>query len=256
MRRPSVVYRRLRIIVGNGRFRRERERWLAQLTDSTDIDVRRYVAEIERDRKFLDDVRRAYRRHTAYFPLPTDFMTEHTGGSMFFHFVSMYALVRLVRPAVVVETGGTPGKSSAFILRAMDRNQHGELYTIDLPPSRTTLDLLPPARSHDVLPVGLGSNWCVPNNLRNRQHLLVGPAQESLPDLLNGLRELDLFIHDSDHSYEHMTWEYKTVWPFLRAGGYLLSDDIKANRAWSDWCQQMSLKSCDFINLGVVHKPD
>jgi len=69
----------------------------------------------------------------------------------------------------------------------------------------------------------------VPTDLRNRWHLYLGDAKEMLPRLLQTLGTIDIFIHDSLHSYEHMLFEFRTAWPHLRGGGVILSDDIDAN---------------------------
>ena len=50
----------------------------------------------------------------------------------------LYALVRYCKPDVFVETGVSHGASSAFILAAMEENQKGHLYSIDLPPYEIT----------------------------------------------------------------------------------------------------------------------
>lgn len=256
LRRPGVLWRRIRIIASNGHFRRERERWLNRLTGPPVEDVRRYVSEVEQDAKFLNAVRSIYRRYTAYLPLPTDFMTEASGNSMFFHCVSLYALVRLVRPEVVVETGGTPGKSSAFILRAMQRNQVGQLYTVDLPPQQMPYnEFLPPYAMFGRSPAGLGLGWVVPPWLKERHKLVLGDARQVLPQLLEKIGTIDVFIHDSDHSYEHMRWEFETAWPFVRNGGYLWSDDINSNTAWQDFCDMVGLGRHDLTSQGAARKP-
>ena len=79
--------------------------------------------------------------------------------------------------------------------------------------------------SHERLPKGLSAGWCVPDWLKSRQHLLLGRAEELLASLLEELGEIDVFIHDSLHTYEHMTWEFETAWPYIREGGFLWSDD-------------------------------
>jgi hypothetical protein len=45
--------------------------------------------------------------------------------------------------------------------------------------------------------------------------------------------------HDSDHSNEHMTWEFEQAWPAIRPSGLLLSDDIITNRAFDDFARQV-----------------
>jgi len=253
LRHPRVVFNRLRIIASNRHFRREREGWLSRLTGILSQNVRRSIAEVEHDKEFLDAVRDAYRRNTSYFPFPTDFMTEANGRTLFFHCVSLYALIRLVKPQVVVETGGTPGKSSAFILRAMQQNKQGTLYTIDLPPP-PTIAALSPGETHAFRPMGLPSNWAVPEILRFLQHLVLGPAQIHLPNLLRQLGQVDAFIHDSDHSHQHMLWELRTAYPFVRSGGYLWADDALANSAWTEFCDEVGLTPCNFTSQGVTLK--
>ena len=51
---------------------------------------------------------------------------------------------------------------------------------------------------------------------------------------------VDLFVHDSDHSYGHMLWEYSTAWPRLSGGGVLYSDDIEWNSAFRDFSQSVN----------------
>jgi predicted O-methyltransferase YrrM len=135
-----------------------------------------------------------------------------------------YALIRLLRPEIVVETGVGAGVSSWTILKAMEENGTGRLISIDLPTPNT--ELLP-----DV-------GYLVPGELRHRWELLVGPSQRVLPQVLDELVEIDIFQHDSRHSYSNQLREYRTAWPFLRVGGMLVSDDVSndalhdASRSW------------------------
>lgn len=131
-----------------------------------------------------------------------------------------YYACRLLRPRIVVETGVAYGVTSAYILQALAENGHGRLHSIDLPP------LSPRADEH----VGL----LVLPELRHRWSLTMGSANKVLPSLLSELGEIDLFVHDSLHTYSHMTWEFATVLPSLRAGGGIISDDISGNRAFEE----------------------
>ncbi len=256
VRRPDKILRRAQILWKNQDFRNSRLRWLSALSDTSQKDIEDLIREIEVDRAFIRQVRNAYRRNTFYFPLPTDFMVQGgDGNTIFFHAVSLYVLVRLVRPRIVVETGGTPGKSSAFILQAMHRNKLGELYTIDLPPERTSQPNLTVVEAHLNLGPGLQANWCVPESLRDRQHLLLGPAQDLLPSLLSKLHGVDIYIDDSDHSYQHMLWELRTAYPFMRKGGYLWADDMLTNGAWPYFCDEARVIPQNFTSQGVIRKP-
>jgi hypothetical protein len=253
VRRPGVVVRRVRLVLRNRDFRRRRALWLSQLTGTSIEEISRYVLEIESDQQFLQPIRQRLREYTAYYPLATDFMTDGSGGSLFFHSVSLYAFARLVRPKMVVETGGTPGRSSAFLLRALQQNGAGELCTIDLPPQGYSLEEpINVSEFHGRAPTGVGAGWLVPDFLRNRQSLVIGDARVLLPPTLTKLGQIDLFIHDSDHSYDHMRWELETARPYVRNGGFIWSDDIRTNAAWADFCDAHRLTPRNFTGQGVA----
>jgi predicted O-methyltransferase YrrM len=66
---------------------------------------------------------------------------------------------------------------------------------------------------------------------------------------------VDIFIHDSDHSYDHMHWEFEQVWPLIRPGGLLLSDDILGNQAFDDFVHQYEAHAYKLGNMGGIVKP-
>jgi len=89
------------------------------------------------------------------------------------------------------------------------------------------------------------------------------PEEISLPlSVLVALRrstnknvgEIDIFLHDSDHSYQNMLWEFQTAWKYLKAGGLLLSHNIDANDAFSDFCQDCGIKRHSLTNMGGIVK--
>jgi hypothetical protein len=47
--------------------------------------------------------------------------------------------------------------------------------------------------------------------------------------------EIDFFMHDSEHSYECMSFEFRTAWEALRDGGVLVADDVNASAAWDEF---------------------
>lgn len=130
-----------------------------------------------------------------------------------------YLICRLLRPTVVIETGVAQGVTSAFILGALDENGHGKLHSIDLPPLGKDFD-------HSV-------GRLIPDRLRGRWQLHVGSSRRELPKLVAG-NSVDVFLHDSVHTYRTMRWEFATVWPKLRSGGVMLSDDVQNNRAFEE----------------------
>ena len=131
-----------------------------------------------------------------------------------------YLLCRLIQPSVVVETGVAYGVSSAFILRGLEVNGRGTLHSVDLPPLRREA----------------GRFWgiAVPEKLWGRWRLHRGASGRVLPWLLEETGPVDLFVHDSLHTFGNMRREFETVWPYLRTGGALLADDVERNRAFGD----------------------
>ncbi len=129
-----------------------------------------------------------------------------------------YLMCRLLEPDVVIETGVAYGVSSAFVLRALQENGRGVLHSVDLPPLRQEYERF----------------WgiAVDGSLRSRWRLHRGASGRVLPRLLDELETVDLFVHDSLHTYQNMRREFDLVWPRLRAGGVLIADDVERNRAF------------------------
>ena len=73
--------------------------------------------------------------------------------------------------------------------------------------------------------------------LRARHDLRLGPAQELLPRALAELATVDVFLHDSDHSYTHMMFEMSLAWHFVRPGGWILADNVEQNASFEDFAR-------------------
>jgi len=155
--------------------------------------------------------------------------------------VRLYGLIRELGPEVLVETGVCNGVSTAVILAALDRNNGGRLYSIDLPEFTATdyaQDAFWEGKLGAVVPKGMEPGWIIPDELRKRWELSIGPSQILLPAILERLRSIDFFLHDSEHSYECMSFEYRIAWKYLRTGGVLASDDTSWNTAFEDFARQ------------------
>jgi predicted O-methyltransferase YrrM len=131
-----------------------------------------------------------------------------------------YLTCRLLEPDVVVETGVAYGVSSAFILKALAENGRGTLHSVDLPPFR--------GRHHEFWGIA------VDEALWPRWSLDRGSSGRVLPELLEGVNNVDLFLHDSLHTYRNMRREFEAVWPRLRTGGVILADDVERNCAFGE----------------------
>jgi predicted O-methyltransferase YrrM len=182
------------------------------------------------------------RRRAALERFPGRYRLGTTGE---FGCEALYLLVRAARPRVVVETGVLYGASSAHILAALARNGDGELHSIEIGRDRRE----PP---HDHF---------VPCNLQRHWTLIIGDSRHELPALLRRCAPIDMFHHDSLHTFDHMTWEFETALPYLSPTGILTSDDILnppsllgvfQETAFPAFCRRRQVSSATFHNLGVA----
>jgi predicted O-methyltransferase YrrM len=132
---------------------------------------------------------------------------------------TLYGLTRWLRPVVLVESGGFIGMSSAFILKALadEKLATSKLYSIEL--------------SEDCEQGAL-----IPEELQSSRGFV--PMRGRIEDFLKGdqlPRSIDMFLHDSSHSYQHMLWEFRQFWPRLRDGGLLVSHDVQMNAAFPEF---------------------
>lgn len=152
------------------------------------------------------------------------------------------ALVRLLRPTTVVEAGVAEGLTTAVALRALSETSGGRLYSVDLPPLEA-----------DESFVGRA----VPAELRASWTLTLGPTRLVLPTLLERVSPVDLFVHDADHTYTAQLEDYRLLWPHLRSGGVLLSDDL-ASPAFVEFAASVGARPYlvgDVGDVGLLRKP-
>jgi predicted O-methyltransferase YrrM len=216
----------------------EREAAIGFLSNAFEVDARSLLDEhaasefrswIERRRRQLGEFRGPYR----------------LGSTPAFDCETIYLLVRAMKPGVVVETGVCYGTSTAYVLQALAENRRGVLYSIDL------------GNAADEPP----NDFFIPQRLTDRWHLIIGDSTRVLPQLLAELERIDLFHHDSLHSYEHMMWEYETAFPKLRAGGVLSSHDVRTivdirrpfqPNPFEVFCDRHRLRSVVSRNVGIA----
>ena len=158
----------------------------------------------------------------------------------------IYVLIRHIRPAVVIETGVGPGGTTAFILLALAHNGKGTLHSIDLPGNDAVV--YPPlGKTFNIhIPQGLETGWLVPPWLQDRWELVVGDSREKLSEVLQAVGRVDVFLHDSLHTDEHIRMEFEAVLPHMNDSGLLLCDDVK--ESWS----LVFLRLCDDLSLAHV----
>ena len=157
-----------------------------------------------------------------------------------------YAICRLMKPLTVLETGVAFGWTTAHILAALENNQRGHLYSIDLPAFRPGS--------------GKITGAFVPDRLKHRWTLQLGSQKALLPVMLRDVDKVDFFHYDSDKTYQGMKWAYRTVWEKMLAGGVLMSDDMD-NDAFLEFSEETDqtllvvARPRDQQRVGFVRRP-
>jgi Methyltransferase domain len=192
---------------------------LSRLGKLLKVDLNEIMAE-----HGLVEIESTVRSGLAGMPSQAPFPSFHNGD---FRMARLcYALVRALCPDSIVETGVCYGVTSAFMLKALEENGAGILHSIDLPPL---------ARNS-----GEFVGWLVPRELRFRWRLSLGSAKRLLPEVVADLGRVDLFLHDSLHTYRNISGELTTIAPYLAKQSLVIADDIEGNSAFHDWVVQRS----------------
>ncbi len=151
---------------------------------------------------------------------------------------TIYVVPRAAAPEVVVETGVAHGISSTFILAAMEAGRSGRLISVEL------------SRDPRV-------GQMVPQELRPRWTLRLGDSLRMLPGILADHPSIDMFVHDSRHSYRHMWREFTLIWPHMAPGGILCAHDILKNNAFPRFVRKYRHEIDAWVgsvNFGLVCK--
>ncbi len=139
-----------------------------------------------------------------------------------------YALVRLLKPEHVVETGTDKGLGACVLAAAVLRNGSGRVTTIDVNPESGTLVTGPYSAVVDRR---------------------IGDSVATLASL----GTVDLFIHDSDHSPEHEMRELLAVAPRLSASALVLSDNSHVTDVLPRWAGETGRRFSFFAESPVDH---
>jgi predicted O-methyltransferase YrrM len=171
--------------------------------------------------------------------------------------IFLYWLVRQAKPRTIVQTGVCNGLSAAFMMLALAKNgPEGRLHVIDLPPVFNPGDptwTVAGTVYGVIIPEGKTSGWLVPDAYRDRLEVWNGDAKDLLPKMVDKVDFIDFFFHDSDHTYDHMMFEFREVKRKLTKGGLLVGDDVSWNASVWDFADEFQVPSYNFRGtIGVA----
>ena len=157
----------------------------------------------------------------------------------------LYILCRIVKPKNIIETGVAYGLSSMYILKALDANQSGTLHSID--------SVFRPWQNEGMI------GAIIPDDLKKRWNLNLGKSSEKLQETFDKLDDVDLFIHDSLHTYKNMIFEFECAEKNLSEHGMIISDDVLDNDSFFNFTSKKRLENIlikvkDDSGLGLIIK--
>jgi predicted O-methyltransferase YrrM len=138
---------------------------------------------------------------------------------------AVWCTARHIRPQVVIETGVAHGVTTRIILEAMNMNDRGHLWSIDLP---HPLD----HRLHDQTGVAATDEF------RPRWTYREGASRQQLPPVISKVGNVDLFVHDSLHTAKNTLFEMEQAASAMRPGGVMLIDDIKSHLGFATFAKR------------------
>lgn len=156
----------------------------------------------------------------------------------------LYYLCRILKPKNIVETGVAYGTSSAYILKSLHDNGFGTLHSID--------SVFRPWQSEKMI------GKVIPKNLKEEWNLVLGKSSEKLQSLFDKL-DVDVFVHDSLHTYKNMIFEFNIALENINKNGIIISDDVLGNDAFYDFTKTKNLENYlikveEGVGLGIIKK--
>ncbi|MBX3385287.1 MAG: class I SAM-dependent methyltransferase [Phycisphaeraceae bacterium] len=171
----------------------------------------------------------------------------------------LHALVRNIRPNVVIETGTCHGASTIWIASALATTSQGILHTFDRYelPSDSPLRQVPLFREQE-------------RQVRDRiaeanltEHVVVHSEDSSsgIAKLASTISSVELAYLDGDHSFEGVWADFQAVDPLIPTGGYLMLHDVFPEhcgwRGPRELLQRLeSLSKCKYASCDICTAPN
>jgi predicted O-methyltransferase YrrM len=137
-------------------------------------------------------------------------------------------MVRVLKPKVIDETGTEKGLGSLVLAEAILKNGKGKLITIDMEPLSGLL---------------IGGKYS-------------GVISQVIGDSIQALSQIDqvdMSIHDSDHSAEHEACEFEIIEAKLFEQGVVLSDNSHATNELAKWSLRNGRRFSYFAEQPLNH---
>lgn len=205
-------------------------------------ELESYYQELESDRKFLKALNQKIDIARKFYPRGI-FSRKDINSINWFgnQRITLYVLVRLLKPDVCVETGVFYGGTTAFILNAVRKNKKGKLISIDLPGNileETSFHRHENVGDSEIIPEGLMPGFIVPDYLKNRWEFIGEDSLKALKKIKDGFT---FFSHDSEHSRVFVLKELELAKSKMPKNGTIFADDINWSNGFFEFCVKNTL---------------
>lgn len=133
----------------------------------------------------------------------------------------LFFLTRFLKPNIVLETGVAAGYSSKVILKGIEKNKNGSLYSSDFPYFRIKN---PEKYIGILLSEKLKQNW----------NLAIEGDEINLRRFFKVIKKIDLFHYDSDKSYNGKKKVFNLIIEKMSKGSVMIFDDIQDDTFFKD----------------------
>lgn len=199
---------------------RHLEAFVSVAAECSISEASKYLEEILENDEFRDHVRKQISSSRRGVEMDRSIHVARRAG--------WYATIRATKPKVLVETGTDKGLGSCVIGEAIRRNGVGHLYTIDIEPESGFL---------------IGDRY---------EGLITRITGDSVGELRK-IKDIDWFIHDSDHSAAHEAAEFEAVSENLSPGALVLSDNSHVTDVLADWSRDRGRPFLYFQEIPTDH---
>jgi hypothetical protein len=93
----------------------------------------------------------------------------------------------------------------------------------------------------------------IPDELKKHWKFVKGSSTKKLNNLLESVGKIDIFLHDSMHTYKNMLFEFQNAWPYIKRDGFLLSDDVLENNSFLEFYESKKLEPILLSTLSKKH---
>ncbi len=174
---------------------------ISHIVDKSFDEIYNYILEVENDNSL--------KKHIITETKKSDQRFKSNKTVYFGRRIGWYAIVRAIKPKVIVETGVDKGLGACILTAALIKNNSegykGYYYGTDINPK---------------------AGFLLKNKYKNFGEILYGDSIKSLKHLS---KKIDLFINDSNHSADYEYNEYKVILNKLSKNSIILGDNAHYN---------------------------